>query len=187
MKEFKYPMWMKSTSSDLTVKFHSLHGGKIIVSDGTNLNYVGRIANEGEYTVFIEHTNKEYWIDVTDQYKDKVAIPSLEMCGTPKCVHDMPYDSECEECQKEAQEKQNKPFNIEEKSHNKYKRKVPSMDIDVYDILKAFNVTNPALAHLVKKALVCGNRGHKDLKTDLKDIIDSSIRAYELEGFYYEK
>lgn len=93
MKEFKYPMWMKSTSSDLTVKFHSLHGGEIIVSDGTNLNYVGRIANEGEYTVFIEHTNKEQWIDVTDEYKDQAIIPSLEMCGTPFSVEEKAHNN----------------------------------------------------------------------------------------------
>lgn len=52
--------------------------------------------------------------------------------------------------------------------------------IDVYDVLKAFNVTCPALQHLIKKALNAGNRGHKDLETDLQDIIDSAIRAKEL-------
>jgi hypothetical protein len=52
--------------------------------------------------------------------------------------------------------------------------------IDVYDVLKAFNVTCPALQHLIKKALNAGNRGHKDLETDLQDIIDSAIRAKAL-------
>jgi hypothetical protein len=54
---------------------------------------------------------------------------------------------------------------------------------DVYDVLKAFEVTNPALQHLIKKALKVGNRGHKDIATDLQDIIDSAVRAKELEGF----
>ena len=54
---------------------------------------------------------------------------------------------------------------------------------DVYDVLKAFEVTNPALQHLIKKALKVGNRGHKDIETDLQDIIDSAVRAKELEGF----
>jgi len=52
--------------------------------------------------------------------------------------------------------------------------------IDVYDVLKAFNVTCPALQHIIKKALNAGKRGHKDLETDLQDIIDSAIRAKAL-------
>ena len=31
-------------------------------------------------------------------YREKTEIPPLEMCGTPKCVHDVPYDSECDRC-----------------------------------------------------------------------------------------
>lgn len=52
--------------------------------------------------------------------------------------------------------------------------------VDVYDVLKAFEVTDPALQHLIKKALCVGIRGHKDKSQDLKDIFDSSIRAIEL-------
>ena len=43
------------------------------------------------------------------------------------------------------------------------------------------NVTNPALQHLIKKALQAGGRGHKSREQDLQDIIDSAIRAKELE------
>jgi hypothetical protein len=36
---------------------------------------------------------------------------------------------------------------------SKYTREIkPSVYIDVYDVLKAWNVTNPALQHLIKKA-----------------------------------
>jgi hypothetical protein len=63
---------------------------------------------------------------------------------------------------------------------NKYKRIVKGAEIEVYDVLKACNVTNPALQHLIKKALQSGNRGHKDLQTDLQDIIDSAVRTKEL-------
>lgn len=56
-----------------------------------------------------------------------------------------------------------------------------SCEVDVYDVLKAFEVTNSALQHLVKKALCVGIRGHKDASEDLQDIIDSAIRAKELE------
>ncbi len=54
------------------------------------------------------------------------------------------------------------------------------VDVDVYDVLKAFNVTCPALQHLIKKALCTGLRGHKDKSEDLKDIVDSAIRAQQL-------
>ena len=65
---------------------------------------------------------------------------------------------------------------------NKYKREIkPGVFVDVYDVLFAWRVTNPALQHLIKKALQPGERGHKDLETDLQDIIDSAVRAKDLE------
>lgn len=65
---------------------------------------------------------------------------------------------------------------------NKYSREIAAgVDVDVYDVLKAWGVTNPALQHLIKKAMQAGGRGHKDLKEDLLDIIASAKRAYELE------
>lgn len=65
---------------------------------------------------------------------------------------------------------------------NKYQREIkPGVFVDVYDVLKAWSVSNPALQHLLKKALQPGERGHKDLAADLKDIISSAQRAYELE------
>lgn len=65
---------------------------------------------------------------------------------------------------------------------NKYLHEIkPGIFIDVYDVLMAWNVTNPALQHLIKKALQAGERGHKSHEQDLQDIIDSAIRAKELE------
>lgn len=65
---------------------------------------------------------------------------------------------------------------------NKYLHEIkPGIFVDVYDVLMAWNVTNPALQHLIKKALQAGNRGHKSREQDLQDIIDSAIRAKELE------
>lgn len=63
---------------------------------------------------------------------------------------------------------------------NKYSRIIKGVEIDVYDILHAYQTGNPALDHLIKKALCAGSRGHKDKMTDLQDIIDSAIRAKEL-------
>ena len=66
---------------------------------------------------------------------------------------------------------------------SKYKREIkPGVFVDVYDVLFAWKVSNPALQHLIKKALQPGERGHKDLETDLQDIIDSAIRAKDLES-----
>ena len=64
---------------------------------------------------------------------------------------------------------------------SKYTKHIHGVSVDVYDVLMAWGVTNPALQHLIKKALQCGQRGHKDNQQDLQDIIDSAIRAKELE------
>ena len=77
-------------------------------------------------------------------------------------------------------------FTVTEVKQNKYHRIINGKNgnsciVDVYDVLKAFEVTNAALQHLVKKALCVGIMGHKDASEDLQDIIDSAIRAKELE------
>lgn len=64
---------------------------------------------------------------------------------------------------------------------SKYTKSIHGVSVDVYDVLMEWEVTNPALQHLIKKALQCGQRGHKDKQQDLQDIIDSAIRAQELE------
>ena len=64
---------------------------------------------------------------------------------------------------------------------SKYLREVkPGVMIDVYDVLQAWRVDNPALQHLIKKALQAGQRGHKSREEDLADIVASAIRAREL-------
>ena len=65
---------------------------------------------------------------------------------------------------------------------SKYTKTIHGVSVDVYDVLQAWCVSNPALQHLIKKALQCGHRGHKDNAQDLQDIIDSAIRAKELES-----
>lgn len=61
--------------------------------------------------------------------------------------------------------------------NDKYNRKIKGVTVDVYDVLKAFDVTCPALQHLIKKALCAGLRGHKNRTQDLQDIVDSALRA----------
>lgn len=70
-------------------------------------------------------------------------------------------------------------------SPNKYEREITdrqgnSATVDVYDVLKAFEVTCPATQHAVKKLLCSGLRGHKDLQTDLIEAKESIVRAIEL-------
>ena len=70
-------------------------------------------------------------------------------------------------------------------SSNKYEREITdrqgnSATVDVYDVLKAFNVTCPATQHALKKLLCSGLRGHKDLQTDLIEAKESIVRAIEL-------
>lgn len=66
---------------------------------------------------------------------------------------------------------------------NKYVRKIHGVDIDVYDVLKAWNVTCPAIQHAIKKLLMPGQRGHKDKLNDLEEAHNAIQRAIELEAF----
>lgn len=55
-----------------------------------------------------------------------------------------------------------------------------AVTVDVYRVIDAFQVTDPALQHLVKKALCAGLRGHKDRGQDLNDILQSAQQAVHL-------
>lgn len=69
---------------------------------------------------------------------------------------------------------------IKTKEPNKYKVKCKGVDIDVYDVLTAFNVTNPAIQHAVKKLLKGGARGYKNETQDYKEAVQSINRGIEL-------
>lgn len=70
---------------------------------------------------------------------------------------------------------------LEERTKNKYTRHVKGVDIDVYDVLRAWDVTCPAIQHAVKKLLAPGQRGHKDRITDLREALASVQRGIEME------
>ncbi len=62
-----------------------------------------------------------------------------------------------------------------------YNKSGENIEVDIYDVLNAYNdCTDPALQHLVKKALCPGQRGHKDILEDLFNIRDSAERAVSL-------
>lgn len=64
---------------------------------------------------------------------------------------------------------------------NKYQREIkPGVFVDVYDVLKAFNVTCPAMA-LVVKCQAPGQRGVKDSIQDKNEAIASINRSIEME------
>jgi hypothetical protein len=73
---------------------------------------------------------------------------------------------------------------------NKYTREITqtladedqgfTISVDVYDVLRAFNVTDPAIQHAVKKLLCTGIRGHKDSRQDLEEAIQSIERALDI-------
>lgn len=71
-------------------------------------------------------------------------------------------------------------INIDDRP-SKYNRPCKGITLDVYDVLQAFTVTNPATQHAIKKLLCAGLRGHKDKMQDLTEALKSIERAIELE------
>ena len=69
----------------------------------------------------------------------------------------------------------------ENSKHSHYFKDVSELNsIDVYKVLQLFEVTDPCLQHIVKKALCAGQRGHKDFKKDIQDILDTAKRCVEI-------
>lgn len=68
------------------------------------------------------------------------------------------------------------------RKHSHYYKDVSHLkDIDVYRVLKLFNVTDPCVQHAVKKLLVAGGRGAgKDIERDLREAADSINRALQM-------
>lgn len=67
-----------------------------------------------------------------------------------------------------------------EVKHGHYYKACPYPAIDIYRVLELFNVSDPVLQHVAKKALVTGGRGHKGIEKDVQDMIDSLLRWQEM-------
>ena len=95
------------------------------------------------------------------EYKERKRLEELEKGGKPtySWLHKpTPYESTMKQ--------------------NKYSKDLrDGTKIDVYDILDAFNVENPAVAHAIKKMLCAGLRGYKDFNQDIEEAIESLERA----------
>lgn len=69
------------------------------------------------------------------------------------------------------------PAPVQEKKHSHYFKDVSHLtEVDVYRILDLFGVTDQAIGHAAKKLLVAGGRGHKDIRKDIQDAIDTLER-----------
>ncbi|RQS39754.1 hypothetical protein DIE01_16205 [Burkholderia sp. Bp8990] len=60
--------------------------------------------------------------------------------------------------------------------HSHYFKPCPFDHIDVYRVLERFNVADPCLQHAIKKLLVAGGRGAKDIGQDVQEAIDTLER-----------
>lgn len=66
-------------------------------------------------------------------------------------------------------------------THSHYFKDVSKLDtIDVYRVLRLFNVVDPAIQHAAKKLLCAGIRGQKDTYRDIQEAIDTLERWKEM-------
>ncbi len=60
--------------------------------------------------------------------------------------------------------------------YSHYFKACPYKVIDPYRVLELFEVTNPGLQHAIKKLLVAGGRGAKNIGQDVQEAIDTLER-----------
>lgn len=78
---------------------------------------------------------------------------------------------------------ENKGVKSDQREHSHYFKDVRHLDfIDVYRVIDLWELKDPALQHALKKLLVPGNRGHKDIQKDVQDVIDSCKRWQEMQA-----
>jgi len=138
-------------------------------------NYAG--GNAGMYwSNFIEDDHKvnqfnhEQWQAARQQLADE-RMNNIARNGNDGLHYD-PIMTEEEETEYAPAEKRSK-YHVEIR---------PGAWVDVYDVLTAYRVTNPADAHAIKKMLCPGKRGVKSANQDRREAIISLGRAIELEG-----
>jgi hypothetical protein len=75
-----------------------------------------------------------------------------------------------------------KPWHEEDMSENKHSHYYREWHgkLDIYRVIDLWNITDPCFQHALKKIMCAGNRGHKDLKKDVQDIIDTMQRKLEM-------
>ena len=125
---------------------------------------------------------------VTAWHAAEDEILASEMSGAEPCPEDPFASPEEDEAWAEAEKRmdaigQNGGTGEHYKAPaSKYHVQIKGQWVDVYDILTAYSVTNPADAHAIKKMLCPGQRGAKDGIQDRQEAIVSLQRAIKLEG-----
>lgn len=72
------------------------------------------------------------------------------------------------------------------KEYYHYYRDVKRYDyIDVYRVLRLFDVYDPCIAHAIKKLLCAGERGTKDTYEDIQEAMDSLKRYIDMKDEDY--
>lgn len=109
---------------------------------------------------------------LNDQYAEIEQVRQVEIHGTVKVEPDLNFGAA--QASGGAKMRENNHYFID----------VSDVDeVDFYEIAKRYNVADPAIQHILKKCLAIGNRGYKDLETDLKDILKTAKRALQINGF----
>jgi hypothetical protein len=80
-----------------------------------------------------------------------------------------------------VQFKPKEEVSLDKRKHNHYFKPCPYDFVDVYRVLKMFDVTDPCLQHAIKKLLVAGGRGVKDISKDVQEAIDTLQRKLEMD------
>ena len=125
---------------------------------------------------------------VTAWHAAEDEILASEMSGAEPCPEDPFASPEEDEAWAEAEKRMDiighngSTGDHYEAPASKYHVQIKGQWVDVYDILTAYSVTNPADAHAIKKMLCPGRRGAKDGIQDRQEAIVSLQRAIELEG-----
>ena len=64
--------------------------------------------------------------------------------------------------------------------YNHYHKPCPYEYVDVYRVLELFDVTSPCLQHAIKKLLVAGDRGSKDIVKDVQEAVVTLTRWLQM-------
>lgn len=67
-------------------------------------------------------------------------------------------------------------------NHRHYFHQIPPgiTEADIYRLIDIIGITCPVAQHVFKKSAAVGQRGHKDLRRDWQDILDSAKRKLEM-------
>lgn len=64
--------------------------------------------------------------------------------------------------------------------YSHYHKPCPYEYVDVYRVLELFGVTDPCLQHAIKKLLVAGDRGSKDIVKDVQEAVVTLTRWLQM-------